>query len=440
MPNDLMLAEDRPTLAAKLADARNRTDELFSILKPEALYERPIPERHRLIFYLGHLEAFDWNLARQVFAIEPFQPALDKLFAFGIDPIDGGLPNEPASDWPEAGAVRSYNQRVRERIDEALRGSRSPLPGSDLDGILNMAVEHRLMHAETLAYLFHQLPHEAKLSPAGGIAPRSPAHPVRPRTVKIPAGTATLGRAKERRGFGWDNEFDTHRVEVPAFSIDAYKISNGRFLEFVRDRGYEDRRHWSDAAWEWKQREGFRHPQFWRERDGAWMYRGMFAEVPLPTDAPVYVSHAEASAFARWAGRSLPTEPQFHRAAYGTPEGAEREYPWGSEAPSGRHGNFDLRLWDPTRLGAFPEGDSAFGVSELLGNGWEWTSSVFAPFAGFRAHPLYEGYSANFFDGEHFVQKGGSPRTAACMLRRSFRNWFQPHYRYVYAGFRLTGP
>ena len=95
---------------------------------------------------------------------------------------------------------------------------------------------------------------------------------------------------------------------------------------------------------------------------------------------------------------------------------------------------------DPTPLGAFPEGASAYGVSELLGNGWEWTSSVFKPFDGFRAHPLYEGYSANFFDGQHYVQKGASPRTAACMLRRSFRNWFQPHYRYVYAGFRLVHP
>jgi formylglycine-generating enzyme required for sulfatase activity len=182
-----------------------------------------------------------------------------------------------------------------------------------------------------------------------------------------------------------------------------------------------------------------RHPQFWRQRDGSWLYQGMFEEVPLPLDAPVYVSHAEASAFARRLERSLPTEPQFHRAAFGTPEGPERAYPWGDEDPSTVDGNFDLRRWDPTPLGAFPSGDSAFGVSELVGNGWEWTGSVFAPFPGFRAHPDYEGYSANFFDGEHFVQKGGSPRTAACMLRRSFRNWFQPHYRYVYAGFRTAG-
>jgi ergothioneine biosynthesis protein EgtB len=439
MPNTTMLSEDRPILTARLADARRRTDELFSILTPEGLYERPIPERHRLIFYLGHLEAFDWNLARQVFGLESPQPEFDKLFAFGIDPIGGGLPNEPKSDWPKADEVRSYNERVRGRIDEALRGSRAPLPGNDLDTILNMMIEHRLMHAETLAYLFHQLPYGAKIRPRGSIPP-SPLGRIDVRPVSIPGGIATLGRARKDGGFGWDNEFEAHRVEVPPFSIDSHKVSNRRYLEFVQDRGYEDRRHWSDAAWEWKEREGFRHPHFWRERDGAWVYSGMFEEVPLPLDAPVYVSHAEASAFARWAGGALPTEAQYHRAAFGTPGVAEREYPWGSEAPSARHGNFDLCLWDPTPLGAFPEGASAFGVQELLGNGWEWTSSVFKPFDGFRAHPLYEGYSANFFDGQHYVQKGASPRTAACMLRRSFRNWFQPHYRYVYAGFRLVHP
>src|SRR5712664_4784628 len=153
MPNTTMLSEDRPILTARLADARRRTDELFSILTPEGLYERPIPERHRLIFYLGHLEAFDWNLARQVFGLESPQPEFDKLFAFGIDPIGGGLPNEPASDWPETGAIQSYNARVRTLVDECLAGARASRPESDLETIFNMAIEHRLMHAETLAYL-----------------------------------------------------------------------------------------------------------------------------------------------------------------------------------------------------------------------------------------------------------------------------------------------
>jgi gamma-glutamyl hercynylcysteine S-oxide synthase len=160
--------------------------------------------------------------------------------------------------------------------------------------------------------------------------------------------------------------------------------------------------------------------------------------VPLPPDCPVYVSHAEARAYARWAGKSLPTEAQWHRAAYGTPEGLERPYPWGAEAPHYRFGNFAFERWDPAPVGAFPRGKSAFGVVDLVGNGWEWTSTTFAPFAGFQPFEFYPGYSANFFDGEHYVMKGGSPRTAACMLRSSFRNWFQRHYQYVYTGFRCV--
>jgi formylglycine-generating enzyme required for sulfatase activity len=154
------------------------------------------------------------------------------------------------------------------------------------------------------------------------------------------------------------------------------------------------------------------------------------------------VSQAEASAYARWAGKALPTEAEWQHAAYGSQQGTVRPYPWGDQNPEGasgrRLGNFDLRNWDPTPVNAFPEGQSAFGVHDMLGNGWEWTSSTFGPFPGFKAFPFYKGYSADFFDGKHFVMKGGSARTAACMLRSTFRNWFQAHYQYVYAGFRCV--
>ena len=152
------------------------------------------------------------------------------------------------------------------------------------------------------------------------------------------------------------------------------------------------------------------------------------------------MSHAEAKAYGRWAGKDLPTEAEWQRAAYATGDGnaSQRAYPWGNAAPNERLGNFDFSAWDPTPVNSFPDGNSAFGVADLLGNGWEWTSNPFAPFAGFEPFPFYRGYSADFFDGKHFVMKGGSARTAACMLRSSFRNWFQPHYQYVYAGFRCV--
>jgi len=427
-------------LYARLQGARARSEELFEIVRPAALYDRPIPERHRIIFYLGHLEAFDWNLLRSPLDLPSFNPDFDRLFAFGIDPVGGGLPTDQAKDWPSVDQVRNYNTRIRETLDGAIQAIADEDPSlthMESGRLLDVAIEHRLMHTETLSYMLHQLPLDRKFPkrtpPARSVAVHDP------RCVEIPAGTATLGLARARGGpFGWDNEFNEHRLEVPAFAIDVCNVTNGDYLRFIRHGGYKDRSLWSDAGWEWIASTGHSYPAFWVPNGNSWNYRAMFVEVPVPLDAPVYVSHDEASAYARWAGKELPSEAEWHRAACGTRRGEEKAFPWGSETPSAKNGNFNFQRWDPVPVGSHPQGDSAFGVADLVGNGWEWTRTPFEPFPGFQPFSFYPGYSANFFDGKHFVMKGGSPRTAACMLRRSFRNWFQPHYPYVYATFRCV--
>jgi ergothioneine biosynthesis protein EgtB len=411
---------------AALAKARVETDKLFDLIHPDFLYERPIAERHRIVFYLGHLEAFDWNLLRpHMRNAESFDARLDHLFAFGIDPVDGGLPSDTPSDWPGIDEVHRYNRRVRQALDSVEHD----------DTILHMALEHRWMHAETLAYMLHRLPLERKRAQPQAPAPLGdPAHN---EMLAIPAGLVTLGLARNS-AFGWDNEFDEHQVKLPAFAIDRYKVTNADFLEFVEAGGYQKRNLWTDAAWQWKETAHIASPAFWRRPQGEWLLATMFDEIPMPADWPVYVSHAEASAYASWAGARLPSEAEWQRAAYGSPEGFERQYPWGDEPPGQRHGYFEFSRWDPHPVGAFPCARSAFGLDGLLAAGWEWTASAFAPFPGFEAHASYPNYSAAFFDGKHYVLKGGSPRTAACLLRRSFRNWFQPHYQYAYAGFRCA--
>jgi ergothioneine biosynthesis protein EgtB len=428
-------------LLQNLAEARARTEELFRIVRPEAIYDRPISERHRIIFYIGHLEAFDWNLlGRGHFDLPAFDAAYDKLFAFGIDPVGGGLPTDTPEDWPARAQVEAYGNRVRDAIDTRLAAALDPNAprARETERMLNVAIEHRLMHAETLAYMLHQLSFERKIAHSDPLAPA--ASPSQPRMVRIPAGEATLGLARNENGaFGWDNEFDEHRVDVPEFLIDAHKVTNGEFLDFVLGGAYQERSLWKDADWDWLQSSGTSRPAFWIFRDGHAFLRTMFDQIPLPLDWPVYVSHAEAAAYARWAGKELPSEAEWHRAAYGTAaEKTERAFPWGDEAPDSSRGNFDFARWDPAPVTAYPAGASAFGVEDLLGNGWEWTRTIFAPFPGFQAFSFYSGYSANFFDGQHFVMKGASARTAATMLRRSFRNWFQPHYPFVYAGFRCV--
>ena len=452
-------------LIQRMAEARRQSDALFNVVREGYLYERPIPERHRIVFYVGHLEAFDWNLLKDKVSqrsglksgLRSVHPEFDRLFAFGIDPVGGGLPTDVPSDWPSLDAVADYVRNIRGALDNALADSsletdsdKSESHADDdfsLSTLLNVAVEHRLMHAETLAYMLHQLPIGLKVRPVEeihGLASVT-AQPVIHRGVTVHAGTTTLGLPgsirKSDGNFGWDNEYSAHTVEVPAFEIDRYKVTNRKYLEFIAAGGYDTRDFWSDDDWDWKTAHRISHPAFWKRDGDRWVWRGMFAESPFDEvvlDWPVYVSQAEANAYTRWAGKLLPTEEQWQRAAYGDADGEARAYPWGNQAPDLTRGNFDFSRWDPVPVNAFPEGQSAFGVHDLLGNGWEWTSTAFAPFPGFEPFPFYRGYSADFFDGKHFVMKGGSARTAACMLRPTFRNWFQAHYQYAYAGFRCV--
>jgi iron(II)-dependent oxidoreductase len=380
-----------PNLTSELAAARAQTDSLFAVIQPDAFYDRPIAERHRIIFYLGHLEAFDWNQMRMSGMSEASPHAsFDRLFEFGIDPEPGQLPGDVPSDWPSVAEVRSYNTRVREAVDRHI--AQAP------PEIAHMMLEHRHMHAETFAYLLHNLAQEKKNGPAPQLNGSKPVHP---EMLHIPAGIATLGRKLED-GFGWDNEFSEFSVFVPEFTIGKYKVTNGEYLNFVRDGGPA--------------------PHYWTNRDGRWFYRGMFGDVPLPLEWPVYATLEQATGYAARLGASIPTEQQFHRAAHAVSEAA----------------NFDYQRWDPIAANASPSSASAFGAEQMIGNGWEWTSSVFAPFEGFAPLPTYPGYSANFFDGKHYVMKGASPRTAAKLARMSLRNWFRPDYPYVYGAFRIA--
>lgn len=432
-------------LLERVSEVRRLSDALFRVVRTDALYDRPIPERHRILFYIGHLEAFDWNLLHEsIHSKRIGHPEFDRLFAFGIDPVGGGLPDDQPSDWPALAEVHEYVTRTRAALDDkltesSLESQTTVRDGFPLSTLLNVAVEHRLMHLETLAYMLHQLPLDRKIKDQNlGHASSLATSPLRHRMIEIPAGTATLGLSRKSETFGWDNEYAAHTRSVPGFEIDQYKVTNGQFLEFMAAGGYDSRELWSDENWNWKSKAGISHPAFWKKTNGGWRYRGMFEEIALPLDWPVYVSHAEAMAYSRWAGKSLPTEEEWHRAAFATEHETERFYPWGDEAATEERGNFDFVHWDPTPVHSHPLGQSAFGVLDMLGNGWEWTSTVFGPFPGFAAFPFYRGYSADFFDGRHFVMKGASARTAKSMLRPTFRNWFQAHYQYMYAGFRCV--
>jgi ergothioneine biosynthesis protein EgtB len=437
------LAVDRDALVEWYLRNRERSRLLFDLIEPAAYYSRPISLRNPIVFYEGHLPAFS-SIAflRRGLGLPPVDERLEQLFARGIDPDsqESAVPRSGAQTaWPAREEVLAFARRADDEVLRAIREESflEDRPAMRRGEGIFTALEHEAMHQETLLYMWHRLPYAQKRKPRDIAYELGGAPPSRD-VVRIPAGVATLGADRGSLPFGWDNEFGEIRVDVPAFDIDVYNVTNADFLAFVEDDGYRRADLWSGEAWRWLQDERIEHPSFWLRHDGVWWWRGMFEELPLPASWPVYVSQAEASAFAAWLGRRLPTEAEYHRAAFGTPSGEERPRPWGNAPADPTRGNLDFASWEPVPVGSRPKGASAWGVEDLAGNGWEWTSTVFAPFPGFEAMPSYPEYSADFFDGSHFVMKGASPATARELVRHSFRNWFRPNYPYVYASFRTV--
>lgn len=434
------------TLLERLAAAWERGDRLCELADREAWSRSPDSGAQPLLFHVGHLAAFAWNaVCRGVLNRPSLAPAFDDLFEreHGESPRAPSLETVPMR-WPAVDAVLAYRDRVREAVLQAY-----PLVaehGEDVmarGGRVYCAVlEHELLHHEILLALLAGLDPSLRRTPAD-LPPLDLSPGVLRRPVVVPAGPARLGARFEAVPFGWDNEFPMQLVELPAFRIDNVPVSNAEFLAFVEDGGYERRELWTAEGWAARELRGARQPRDWRVVDGERRVATAFDEVPLTRafDWPVRVDAHEAEAFARREGARLPTEAEILRAGYQTRDDETRTWPWGEAAPSPRHGNFDLSARGPVAVGSRPDGASAFGVLELVGNGWEWTASPFAPFRGFTAYmPQLPDWSSEAFDGRHRVLHGGSWATDRDLLRRSLRHRALPDDGRVFAKFRTVRP
>lgn len=406
-------------MAARYRANRRRTAELFATIAPEAYEDAPLPLRHPFVFYAGHIPAFSFfTLVRDALGEPSIDAEMERFFQRGIDPADPGVAAaQRRAAWPDRATVEALGAAWDAAVLRAFAEARLDDPGNPRlvrgEAAWNI-LEHEEMHQETLTYIIHRLDRARQRGPR---AEHRDVPPPRRDPIAIPAGRTTLGAGRDEIPFGWDNEFERTPVDVAAFAVDAYDVTNGDWLAFVAAGGPV--------------------PVNWVEREGTWTLRGVFEDLPLPRSWPVYCTREQAEAFCAWSGGRLMTEPEYHRAAFGTPSGEERRYPWGSEPPDPRrHGNFGWRRYDPEPAGASPAGASAWGVEDLVGNGWEWTATPFGPLSGFRPMASYPPYSADFFDGRHAVIKGASPVTSTTLVRRSFRNWFYADYPYVYATFR----
>ncbi len=443
------VAVDRERLIDWYQRNRERSRRLFDILDPEAYYTRPIALRNPIVFYEGHLPAFSViALLQRGLGLPGVDSRMERLFERGIDPdsVDQAVPRSGAGTiWPSRDEVLAFGRRADEAIVDALGSATFDLSGGEHRAMrrgeaIFTALEHEAMHQETLLYMWHRLPHEQKRAPRGlryerrrhtAASGLSRFPPARRRSAPTATRCRSAGTTSSARTAStWARSRSTCTTSpTRSISSSSTPAATGR-ATCGRPPGGSGARTSGHAS------------SVLGSPTAAGGAGAGCSSISASAAWPVYVSQEEAAAFARWRGRRLPTEAEYHRAAFGAPDRPdgmrERQFPWGDAAPDATRGNFDFASWEPVPVGARPLGASAWGVHDLVGNGWEWTSTVFGPFPGFEPMASYPEYSADFFDGQHYVMKGASPATARELVRRSFRNWFRPNYPYVYAKFRTA--
>jgi iron(II)-dependent oxidoreductase len=418
------------TLLENLRDARERTLALFRDLDEGQLLGPRLAIVNPPLWELGHVGWFQehWVL-RHAASRAPLRPDGDALYDSAHVPHDlrWDLP------LPTREGTLAYLARVH---DEVLNVVRQAGDDPAVRYFAQLALFHEDMHGEAFAYTHQTLAYDS----TGGSAPAVEGGGPLAGDARIPGGHFLLGAARDEP-FVFDNEKWVHPIDVRPFAIARAPVTQGQFADFVDDGGYERPSLWSDAGWRWRSVEGALHPVYWRhDRDG-WYRRHFERFVPLEPHRPVlHVCAYEAEAYCAWARRRLPTEVEWEVAASGEagPDGQlaarKRRFPWGDDAPTSAHANLDGRRDGCVDVGALAAGDSAFGCRQMIGNVWEWTATAFAPYPGFEIDP-YREYSAPWF-GTHRVLRGGCWQTRARLLRNTWRNFYTPDRRDVWAGFR----
>ncbi|GAA3984867.1 ergothioneine biosynthesis protein EgtB [Actinomadura viridis] len=434
---------DEPALkeliAGELGAVRDRSLGLTTGALEEAeLTAQVSPLMSPLVWDLAHVGNYEelW-LLRAAAGVAPMRPEIDGLY----DAFEHPRAERPSLPLLPPGEARAYISAVRARVLDSLGSVRfdpaDPLTSGGF--VYGMVVQHEHQHDETMLAT-HQLRRGA---PALFDPPGEATQATVP-GADTPAGEVLIAAGPFERGtsgdpWAYDNEGPGHMVDLPAYYIDVEPVTNAAYIAFMEAGGYDEPGLWHPRGWEWRCRSGKRAPAFW-SRDGAghWVRRRFGRTEPVPPAEPVqHVCWYEADAYARWAGKRLPTEAEWEKAARWDPAaGRSRRYPWGEVYEPGR-ANLGQRMLRPAETGSYASGASAYGVRRLLGDVWEWTSSDFHGYPGFRSFP-YREYSEVFFGPEYKVLRGGSWATHPLAVRGTFRNWDYPIRRQIFAGFRCA--
>jgi iron(II)-dependent oxidoreductase len=427
--------EQAEQIAREMTEARAGTLRIFDLAEESELHQSPGLGYRPIIWHLAHMGVFEayWLLQKLCGQAPP-----DERYERVFDPIR--TPREESKDLPSRGDMEGYLRRVREGVLEALGrfdfNDTDPLKAGGY--LFQLVLEHERQHQETLCYLFQLLDPSKKTRPdVPTAATLGGATAAAGEMVSVPAGAFLMGAPWG--SFAYDNERPAHEVTVPDFRIARAPVTSGEYMRFVEERGYERREFWTEEGWACREKEGWQCPLYWRREGGAWVERRMFDEVELRVEHPVTgVSWFEAEAYAKFVGQRLPTEAEWEKAAsWDASSGSKRRHAWGDDEPDDTRANFGRRLWSTSPAGHYPRGASPYGCLDMTGNVWEWTSTPFEGFHGFEPFP-YPEYSAEWFDGDHRILKGGSWATSPSLLRTSFRNFFRRPSRIAFAGLRLA--
>ncbi|MFE3093785.1 ergothioneine biosynthesis protein EgtB [Streptomyces sp. NPDC059248] len=419
-----------------LTAARTRTALLTDTVDDGELTAQHSPLMSPLVWDLAHIgnQEEQW-LLRTVGRRAALRPEIDSVY----DAFEHPRASRPALPLLPPPEARRYAAEVRARVVDVL--GTVPLEGggplTDASFAFGMIAQHEQQHDETML-----ITHQLRSGPVALTAPEPPRPalapgPFGPFEVLVPGGPFTMGTSTEP--WALDNERPAHRRDVPAFFLDTAPVTCGAYRAFIDDGGYRDPRWWAADGYGQIRRHDIGAPLFWRRDGGQWLRRRFGVVETVPDDEPVlHVSWYEADAYARWAGRRLPTEAEWEKAARHDPAtGRSRRFPWGDTDPTPERANLGQRHLRPAPAGSYPDGASPLGVRQLIGDVWEWTASDFLPYPGFAAFP-YREYSEVFFGPAHKVLRGGAFGVDPVACRGTFRNWDLPVRRQIFAGFRTA--
>lgn len=425
----------RQVLLDYFLDTFDRYESLFDTLaNEEAYYKKTISLRHPLIFYLGHTATFFINKLLLVHLIDQrINPRFESMFAVGVDEMSWDDLNDAHYDWPSVSEVKAYRQQVRHLVSQLIQESPLTLPINWQNPwwAIIMGIEHERIHLETSSVLIRQ--HDlsyVKNHPAWQPCLQTSQAPSNT-FVAIPAGTVSLGKAKDAAFYGWDNEYGQHQADIVPFAASRYLVSNQEFLAFVEANGYQQSSYWSEEGWAWRNFSTATHPTFWRKKENTWHLRLMTQEVPMCWDWPVEVNYHEAKAFCEWLSQQqgqqirLPTEDEWQHLYQHS----------GFALPTAQHAHpANLHLdhhASACAVNRFAHGE----LFDVVGNVWQWTETPTYPFDGFDVHPIYDDFTTPTFDDRHNIIKGGSWISCGNESLPDSRYAFRRHF-FQHAGFR----